>query len=220
MILDLGTGTGTIARTLAGLGHRVTATDIDADMLQAARDLADRQQVDVNFRIQPSENTGLDDGTFDLITAGQCWHWFDRAAAAKEAHRLLKPGGRLMICHFDWLPLPGNMVEVTERLILKYNPNWKAGGGTGIYPAWFGDLASGGFTGIQSFSYDEDARYSQQAWVGRIEASAGIATLPAKKRAAFKLELAAFLAQTYGDSKLMVPHRIFCVWGNKTNDQT
>jgi len=218
--LDLGTGTGTIARSLASLGHNVIATDIDTEMLEAAKDLAAGQQLAVNFLQRPSENTGLDGMQFDLITAGQCWHWFDRIAAAKEAYRLLKPGGVMMICHFDWIPLSGNMVEGTEKLILNYNPAWKAGGGTGIYPAWFGDLAGGGFTDIQSFSYDEDAPYSQQAWVGRIEASAGIAMLPAEKRNAFKLELAAYLKQTYGDAKLMVPHRIFCVWGHKDHAAT
>ncbi|MFC4347239.1 class I SAM-dependent methyltransferase [Kordiimonas lipolytica] len=213
--LDMGTGTGTIARTLASMGHKVTATDIDAEMLETARSLASKQQLEINFLQRPSENTGLDGKQFDFITAGQCWHWFDRRAAALEAHRLLKPSGMMMICHFDWLPLPGNIVEGTEKLILNYNPDWKASGGTGIYPAWFGDLAGGEFTNIQSFSYDEGAPYSQEAWVGRIEASAGIAMLPAEKRAAFKLELAAYLKQTYGGAALMVPHRVFCVWGHK-----
>ena len=43
-------------------------------------------------------------------------------SAALEARRLLAPSGRLVIAHFDWLPLPGNVVEATEALIKAHNP--------------------------------------------------------------------------------------------------
>ena len=38
------------------------------------------------------------DGAFDAVTAGQCWHWFDRPAAATECPRVLRAGGALAIC--------------------------------------------------------------------------------------------------------------------------
>jgi hypothetical protein len=43
------------------------------------------------------------------------WPWF--------GGHILKPGGKLVIAHFDWLPLTGNVVEATEELILQYNPS-------------------------------------------------------------------------------------------------
>jgi SAM-dependent methyltransferase len=73
-------------------------------------------------------------GSFDVVSAGDCWHWFDRDAVATEAYRILRPRGRLVIAHFDWIALPGNVVEATERLIIKHNPKWALGDATGIYP--------------------------------------------------------------------------------------
>ncbi len=150
------------------------------------------------------------------MSAGQCWHWFERDKAAAEAFRVLKPGGTLLICHYDWIPVSGNIVAATEELILKYNPQWKAAGGTGVYPFWFSDMAEAGFSAISSFSYDEPAQYAPEAWVGRIEASAGIAILDENERESFKAELTALISANYGTDTLSVPHRVFCVWATKS----
>jgi len=50
------------------------------------------------------------DHSFDVVGAGQCWHWFDRRRAALEARRVLTPGGLMVIASFDWIALPGNVV--------------------------------------------------------------------------------------------------------------
>src|SRR5215213_9772079 len=127
-VLDLGTGTGTLARGFARRGCLVTGLDPAAPMLERAR-------------------------------------------AAREAYRLLVPGGRLVIAHYDWLPLPGNVVEATEQLIIRHNPRWKdAAGGTGIYPLWPIDVAVAGFGEIETFTFDAPATYSHEAWRGRIRA--------------------------------------------------
>ena len=52
-----------------------------------------------------------------------------------------------MIAHFDWLPIPGNVVDATEQLILRYTPTWPFAGRAGLYPQWLIDLQSAGFTG-------------------------------------------------------------------------
>ncbi len=212
-ITDLGTGTGTIARRLGSMGHTVTGIDIDAPMLAEANRLAAAESTDIQFRQAAADRTGLPDSSAELITAGQCWHWFDRTAVLTEARRLLRPGGILMICYYDWLPLPGSLVAATEELILKHSPAWRGAGGTGIHPGCLTDLANGGFSALQSFTFDEDARYTPEGWVGRIEASAGIAALEKEKRDAFKSELATRIAADYAGDTLDLPHRIFCAWG-------
>src|SRR5690606_15593927 len=117
-----------------------------------------------------AERTGLETGIYDAVIAGQAWHWFDRDRAAAEARRLLKPGGALVIMHFDWVPLPGNVVETTETLIMKANPAWKLGGGTGVHPGSFADLAKAGYRDLESFSFDVAVAYSHNAWRGRVRA--------------------------------------------------
>ncbi len=212
--LDLGTGTGTVARGLASRGCEVTGLDRSAPLMEQAAELDRAAGVVVKYVNAPAEDTGLLAAEFDLVTAGQCWQWFDRPRAAAEARRVLKPGGRLVIAHFDWIPLPGNMVEATEQLIEKHNPKWKLGGGLGIYPQWPRDMAVAGFKGIETFSFDLDAIYTHEAWRGRVRASAGVgASLSPEGVAAFDDELRAMLADRWPKDPLRVMHRVFAAIG-------
>ncbi len=212
--LDIGTGTGTVARGLARLGLRVVGRDPAPDLLEQARQMDRAAGVDVQYEIGTAETTDHASGSFDLITAGQCWHWFDRPRAADEARRLLRPGGRLLIAHFDWLPLAGNVVDATEALILEYNPEWAGAGGTGLYPAWLNDLAQAGFVDLETASFDINQPYSHEAWCGRIRASAGIkASLTAEATDRFDAALRTRLARDFPDDPLSIPHRVWLATG-------
>lgn len=211
--LDLGTGTGTIARGLALRGCEVTGLDRSTPLMEQAAELDRGAGVVVKYVNAAAEETGMA-AEFDLVTAGQCWHWFDRPRAATEARRVLKPGGMLVIAHFDWIPLPGNMTEATEKLIEKHNPKWKLSGGLGIYPQWPRDMAVAGFANIETFSFDIDAIYTHEAWRGRIRASAGVgASLAPQQVAAFDDELRAMLAERWREDPVRVMHRVFAAIG-------
>lgn len=211
VVVDLGTGTGTLARGFARRGCLVTGVDIDGRMLAQARDLDAQAGVLVNYLEAPAERTGLPDQSADVVSAGQCWHWFDRVRAAEEVRRLLAPGGRLVIAHFDWLPLPGNMVEATERLIARYNPTWDLHGGLGMHPQWLPGLGAAGFRNLETFSYDVHVPYRPEAWCGRIRASAGVAALDPATVSRFDAELARLLQADFPDDPLLVPHRVFAI---------
>ena len=212
--LDLGTGTGTIARGLALRGCDVTGLDRSAPLIAQATELDRAAGVVVTYVNAAAEETGLPSAEFDLVTAGQCWHWFDRPRAATEARRVLKSSGRLVIAHFDWIPLPDNMIEATEKLIEKHNPKWKFGGGLGIYPQWPRDMAIAGFGNIETFSFDIDAIYTHEAWRGRIRASAGVcASLAPEAVAAFDDELRALLLERCPEDPMRVMHRVFAAIG-------
>lgn len=219
--LDIGTGTGTVARGLAQLGLDVTAIDPAAALMREAAELDREAQVRVEYLEGYAETLPLADATFDLVTAGQCWHWLDRAAAAAECLRVLKPGGVLVIAHFDWLPLPGNVVAATERLILEANPAWALAGGTGIYPLWPGDIAAAGFVDAETASFDMAQAYSHPAWCGRVRASAGIkASLTDAQADMFAEGLAAMLRSDFPEDPLAVAHRVWWVSGRKPPFQT
>ncbi len=211
-ITDLGTGTGSLARGFAQHGCHVTGIDRAADMLEAARALDRDAGVSIDYRVAPAEATGLPAASQDVVSAGQCWHWFDRPRAAAELRRLLKPGGYALIAHFDWIPLAGNLVFATERLIESHNPDWDMGGGCGLYPEWLQDLGTAGFESIESFSRDVDVVYSPIDWRGRIRASAGIGgSLPKASVDAFDKDLAALLAREFAGDRFLIPHRCFAV---------
>jgi SAM-dependent methyltransferase len=211
-VLDLGTGTGTLARGFALRGCQVTGLDPSPSLTEEAKRLDQEAQVSVQYVTAKAEQTGLPDASFDVVTAGQCWHWFDRPKAAQEVRRLLVPNGQLVIAHFDWIPLPGNVVEATEKLIEHHNPEWKGSGGRGLYARWLSDVAIGGFRDIETFSFDTFVPYSHEAWRGRIRASAGIAaSLPPEQVTQFDAALQALLQERFPADPLAAHHRVFAV---------
>jgi SAM-dependent methyltransferase len=215
-VLDLGSGTGVVARALAGRGADVLGLDVAPGQVAAARRLAEQQGLAARFEEGFAERTGQRASSFDLVVAAQCWHWFDRGLAAAEAKRVLKPGGALLICHHDWLPLPGSVAHATEFLIESHNPRWRMGRGTGFYPAWANDLGMAGFADLAFAGFDHEALYPRADWLGRVRASAGIgAALDAPAVARFDAELAALLDARFPEEPLSVPHRVFAIWGRR-----
>ncbi|HEY7497962.1 MAG TPA: metalloregulator ArsR/SmtB family transcription factor [Vicinamibacterales bacterium] len=99
---DLGCGTGQVAAALAPFVAQVIAVDRSNDMLQAARRrVRDLPNVDVRrgeLEALPIQDDALDAATLLLVLH----HLPDPAAALTEAARVLRPGGRLLIC--DMLP--------------------------------------------------------------------------------------------------------------------
>ena len=213
-VIDLGTGTGSLARGFARQGCCVTGIDIAAPQLEQARALSEADGLSIDFRVGRAEITGLPDRSADVVSAGQCWHWFDRPRAAVEVARILRPDGSVVIAHFDWIPLPDNVAQVTETLIASYSPTWKPGLGLGLYPQWLRDLGLAGFRDLQTFSYDVDVPYTHEAWRGRVRASAGVgAVLPAEKVQAFDEEFARLLAARFPSPVLQILHRVWAVIG-------
>lgn len=209
-VLDLGTGTGTVARGLALRGCQVTGLDHSAPLLAQAAELDRAAGVQVTQVRARVENADFPAASFDVISCGQCWHWFDCVRTAGLALKWLRPGGRLLIAHFDWIPLNGNLVQDTERLILAFNPAWTMHSGSGLYPAWLKEVAEAGFADLRTWSVDVDVPYSHAGWRGRIRASAGIgATLDESKVKRFDAELDRMLTDHYPTEPVQVPHRVW-----------
>jgi SAM-dependent methyltransferase len=100
-VLDLGTGTGSVAMraaALVGPAGRVTAIDISPEMLAVTRQrLVESGQSNVDLREGRAEQLPAGDGTFDTLLASlSLMYVIDRAAAAREIRRVLRPGGRFV----------------------------------------------------------------------------------------------------------------------------
>ncbi len=212
--VDLGTGTGDVARNLALRGARVVGVDPSAAMAEQARALDEQAGASARYVQATAEETGLAAGEADLVVSASSWWWFDRPRAAAEAKRLLKAGGRLVICSLDWVPLPGNIPGVTEALIVAANPEWTLGGGDGRHRDWLDELSAAGFGECSSFEFDVAVPYTHEAWRGRIRASAGVAaTLSEAEVARFDESLAAVLAERFPENPMAVPHRVYAALG-------
>jgi SAM-dependent methyltransferase len=218
-LLDLGTGTGALARQFSRQGCRVTGADISAPLLEEAQRLARQEGLAIEWVQEPAEETGLTSTSFDVVSAGQCWHWFERSKAASEVHRVLRPNGLLLIAHFDWLSRPGNLVEASVKLAMRQRdtppPEQLSVGIRGTYSLWLEEVEAAGFTEIETFSFDVEVPYTQAAWRGRMRASALLgATIPTERVEAFDRALAALLTQQYTET-LLVPHRVFALTAKK-----
>lgn len=206
-IADLGTGTGVLARGFAAAGCVVTGVDIAPELLT----LADRQdRGSVTYRLAPAEDTGLPGAAWDVVSAGQCWHWFDRERATAEARRLLVPGGALVICYRDYLLDPGGVAARSEDLISRHHPDPLMDEFADQHPEWAREFTAAGLRCDELVSFVIDVPFTHEAWRGRMRSSSRVgASMPPGRVAAFDADLARLLAEQFPAEPLLVPHRIW-----------
>jgi ArsR family transcriptional regulator len=100
--LDLGTGTGRLLELLDGRYARGLGVDLSHDMLAAARaELAARGIKAAQLRHGDLYALQVPEAAFDLVTLHQVLHYLDEPARAiREAARVMRPGGRLIVVDF------------------------------------------------------------------------------------------------------------------------
>jgi demethylmenaquinone methyltransferase/2-methoxy-6-polyprenyl-1,4-benzoquinol methylase len=108
-ILDMAGGTGDIAFRIAKAGATVTIADINPDMLAVGRERAEKKGLTgLEWREENAETLSFSDRSFDAYTiAFGIRNVTDIPAALKEAHRVLKFGGRFFCLEFSTTEWPG-----------------------------------------------------------------------------------------------------------------
>ena len=101
-VLDVGCGTGNLTLTVlaAQPGARVTGLDPDGDALRAAARKARRRGVALELFQGFADRLPAEDGSIDHVVSALALHHVDddgRAAFAREAWRVLRPGGTVTI---------------------------------------------------------------------------------------------------------------------------
>ena len=92
-VVDLGAGTGKLTRSLVALGHRVTAVE----PLDEMRAELVRAVPQTTALVGTAERIPLPDGSADVVTSAQAFHWFDHEVALPEIARVLRRGGHLAL---------------------------------------------------------------------------------------------------------------------------
>ncbi len=99
--LEIGAGTGffTLNLKLGGVIDEAHVTDLSPGMVEAARKNAANLGFEIEGRVADAEKLPYDDGEFDLVVGHAVIHHIpDVELAFREMLRVLKPGGRFVIC--------------------------------------------------------------------------------------------------------------------------
>jgi SAM-dependent methyltransferase len=162
--LDIGIGTGKLARLLTDRGVAVTGVEIDEDMAVVARGYGLRVDV-ASF-----ESWAPHGAHFDLITAAQAWHWIDPVIAIPKAAGLLRPGGLLALL-WNYPQFDDRTQAVLDRVYAAAAPELSRssvlrGAGPATVPIYLDQLVSSAeFASVEHRRFPWDQVYSGAEWL-------------------------------------------------------
>ena len=170
-VLDLGTGTGVLPRNMYHYGARWIGTDISEKQIEQAKILS--KGMDIRYYAQSAENLDFLDSSFDVITACQCFWYFNHEKILPKVLRMLKPNGRILILYMAWLPFEDRIAGESEKLVLKYSPKW-SGAGEKIHPIVIPECYQESFDLVYHEEYPCKIPFTRESWNGRMKACRGI----------------------------------------------
>ena len=172
-VLDIGTGTGVIPRNMYRYGANWTGTDISSEQIAQAERLARSQNMNIKFKVTPSEDIDFPENSFDVVTACQCFWYFDHKVLAPKLSSMLKKGGKLIVLYMAWLPFEDAIAGKSEDIVLKYNPNWTGAGET-RHHSFIAPEVLEYFTETDHELYDVKIPFTRESWHGRMKACRGV----------------------------------------------
>ena len=172
-VLDLGTGTGVLPRNMYKYGAEWIGSDISPEQIEQAKRLAKEAGMNIDFKAVSAEKIDFPSETFDVLTACQCFWYFDHNVVAPEFHRILKKDGRLVILYMAWLPYEDEIAGKSEELVLKYNPVWSGCGET-KHPIFIPEVMYEHFDLEYHDEYDVMVPFTKESWHGRMFACRGV----------------------------------------------
>lgn len=205
-VLDLGTGTGVVPRNMYKYGASWVGSDISENQIAQAKALAQRDGMDIEYIVSSAEDIDFHDGTFDVITACQCFFYFDYEVVLPKLAKLLKDGGRLVILFMAWVPADDAVAKASEELVLKYNPKW-SGGGYERTPVFVPEVAEKYFDIESRDNYDIKVPFTRESWNGRMKACRGVgASMTEQEIALWEAEHIKMLSATPSDELEILHH--------------
>jgi SAM-dependent methyltransferase len=164
-VLDVGCGTGIAARLFMARGCEVLGLEPDPRMAAVAR----RRGVPVEDGSIEEWSAG--DRRFDLLTAGQSWHWVDPIVGAAKAAIVLRPGGRFGLFWNQAQP-QGEALVAVERAYERHAPDLGRQSvllgqrDVSIYESIAEAFrADGGFTEVTLEMFGHDQVYPTEMWL-------------------------------------------------------
>ena len=202
-VLELGAGTGKLTRLLVPSGARILALEPVAEMralLAAAAPSAELVE-------GAAESIPLPAASVDAVVVAQAFHWFDTIRALSEIHRVLRPGGRLLLAWnrrdetVPWVAAAGALLRDLEA---------------GEPRGWRRVLASCAlFEPFESSSFRHGQRLTRDGVLDRFASISHVAAASAEVRAAVLAQLAGVLDRdpdTAGREVVELPYDTELTW--------
>ena len=152
-------------RNLHRYGAKWTGVDVSENQIGQARILS--AGMDIEYHVAAAEDMSFPESSFDVVTACQCFSYFDHERTAPLFRDILKPDGRLLLLYMAWLPFEDEIAGASESLALKYSPDWSGAGET-MHPIE-----------LPECEFPLSVRFTRESWNGRMKTCRGIgASLP------------------------------------------
>ena len=134
-VLDLGAGTGQLARTLRPFFKRVVAVDPEPDMVEYGRARTEREDDGIEWRLARAEDVEFPSGSVDVVASGNAFHRFDRPVVAANATRWLSADGVIVLL---WSDGPLRRDEPWQLELSRVVDGWleRSGAGARIPAGW------------------------------------------------------------------------------------
>jgi SAM-dependent methyltransferase len=183
-VLDVGIGTGISARPFQQAGRQVLGIEPDERMAEYAR----RSGLEVE--IATFEEWDRAGRTFDLIIAGQSWHWVDPLLGASKAADTLRAGGRIAVFWnvMSYPPEFAKGLSAVYQSALPAFPFFQGGsaGGLASYAPLSDKAAAGiretvGFSEPERWEFDWERTYPREEWLETVPTFGGHSQLPPAK---------------------------------------
>ncbi|GHH40011.1 class I SAM-dependent methyltransferase [Lentzea cavernae] len=211
-LLDVGCGTGIVARQFLAAGRAVLGVEPDPRMASFA------QGTGVEVEVATFEEWDPAGRTFDAVVSGTAWHWVDPVAGAAKAARVLRPGG--VLAPFGNVhALPPAVAEALATTYRRLAPGSPLAVGRsevpvrdayrGLYArAADGIREAGGFDEPVLWRHDWERTYSRDELLDLVPTSGGLTTLPPDRLAEVLAAIGAAVDEM--DGTVTLP---YATWG-------
>lgn len=212
-VLDIATGTGSLARGFAHRGCFVAALDPADSLLDEAARRDRRAGVYVDYRTSGPYPLPFADRQLDLVCCGRAWDDFDRARVAEGILRALRPGGWVVLVGYAPLWSADGPVRACLEILRQRVPDWP-GPRHAARLEWLDDLHQVGFAQVQGQILDLAPRFGHESLANALLAQPGLpARLDAESHKSLQASLRRLLLRDFPTEPQPVPHRLWLALG-------
>lgn len=206
-ILDIGCGTGIATRQLAARGFQMVGTDIDADMIEEARTIAQAGA----YEVVGASGLDFPDAEFGGATAFGAFHWFCDEASVRSIQRVLQRGAAFVVVNKnDAGDFRESIVEIVSRHVALGSARPKLN----YHPAK--TLKTFGFDLVEEKAIPVVEHLSPAQTIAHVRSMRLWEEVPASLHATIEAELRSYVAGRLGAAGTFKrPLAVAVVWGRK-----